>query len=363
MVKLISSYYNRLISLNLLLILIPILIISGYLYFDKINTETNNLQERLLSVSEIGADSVRKWIGERKADVLDMASNQLVVTETKKLLDSTLGRGELFTAEFNLAKQFHIALDAHDWLDDIVISDPQTGDVKFHTGISFPKTNLKGEKHFQDAVAKKIGLSEIHTSAGVMKNEYGKYEESVPTLLISAPIAGEVGIEGILTARINIFELDPQAEQYLTMFSSSDAYLVNSKGYFISKSAFTEEIQDMIKKRSELELRIVDPNSEEFTKIFQNANGYGTVWDLGGYNNYVGNLVVGAMTPVQGVNWYHVVEVDKDETLEGILKIDSYIRGNMLFTAEKKQITKKICSINKKKYAEVINKIIKLISK
>ena len=40
------------------------------------------------------------------------------------------------------------------------------------------------------------------------------------------------------------------------------------------------------------------------------------------------------------------IEIRKDETLGGGLQLDSLVRANMLFTAEKNQILKKICSIS-----------------
>ncbi len=57
------------------------------------------------------------------------------------------------------------------------------------------------------------------------------------------------------------------------------------------------------------------------------------------------------------------VELNANETLEGTIHTDSYIRANMLFTCDKYQIAKKVCVISDPKYSEVINKIILLISK
>ena len=42
--------------------------------------------------------------------------------------------------------------------------------------------------------------------------------------------------------------------------------------------------------------------------------------------------------------------------------MDSLIRTNMLFTANKFQITKKFCKVSNKKYLEIINKVINLVS-
>jgi mRNA interferase MazF len=57
------------------------------------------------------------------------------------------------------------------------------------------------------------------------------------------------------------------------------------------------------------------------------------------------------------------VELKTNETVEGTLYIDSYIRSNMLFTADKSQILKRICKISDNKYNEVVLKIIELIKK
>lgn len=56
------------------------------------------------------------------------------------------------------------------------------------------------------------------------------------------------------------------------------------------------------------------------------------------------------------------VELKQSNTLQGSLMIDSFIRANMLFTADKKQIQKKLCKLKDddyKKVVDAINKIIK----
>ena len=56
------------------------------------------------------------------------------------------------------------------------------------------------------------------------------------------------------------------------------------------------------------------------------------------------------------------IELKENETKDGSLKIDSLIRCNMLFTAQKNQVLKSICRIDSKKYKEVIDKINEIIS-
>ncbi len=57
------------------------------------------------------------------------------------------------------------------------------------------------------------------------------------------------------------------------------------------------------------------------------------------------------------------VELKKNETINGNLMVDSYIRSNMIFTATKTQITRKLCSISNDKYNEVVSVIRKIITK
>jgi len=56
------------------------------------------------------------------------------------------------------------------------------------------------------------------------------------------------------------------------------------------------------------------------------------------------------------------IKLNREETIEGKLVNDSYIRTNMIFSADKSQIIKKICRVDDDKYQEVISKIIKIIS-
>lgn len=57
------------------------------------------------------------------------------------------------------------------------------------------------------------------------------------------------------------------------------------------------------------------------------------------------------------------IELKKDETIDGSLLIDSFIRCNMLFTCDKSDIKKIICRIDEEKYIKIslmINRIISI---
>jgi len=56
------------------------------------------------------------------------------------------------------------------------------------------------------------------------------------------------------------------------------------------------------------------------------------------------------------------IELREKETFEGSLMLHSYIRTNMLFTASKNQINRKVCKVKEEKYQEVVKRIITIIS-
>ena len=57
------------------------------------------------------------------------------------------------------------------------------------------------------------------------------------------------------------------------------------------------------------------------------------------------------------------VPVTMDDTEKGSLKINSYVRANMLFTATIQQIVKKVCRLTDAKYTAVTKTINKIIQK
>ncbi|MBI2175999.1 type II toxin-antitoxin system PemK/MazF family toxin [Candidatus Woesearchaeota archaeon] len=57
------------------------------------------------------------------------------------------------------------------------------------------------------------------------------------------------------------------------------------------------------------------------------------------------------------------VELKPADTTDGTIMIDSYIRANMIFTASKAQIRRKLCKAKDEKYRQVTNAIAKIIVK
>ncbi|MGI0022934.1 MAG: two-component system sensor histidine kinase NtrB, partial [Nitrososphaeraceae archaeon] len=140
------------------------------------------------------------------------------------------------------------------------------------------------------------------------------------------PISGEVGLEGILTARVNVFKIPQKTNLVNDASDSIDEFLINSDGYFISKPVFANKIFELnlVKKRPELELSFFKPNLEFSTKILH-SNSLETVLDLNGHTNYVGEVVISSISPVKGTNWLYVSEIEKSDAYDDIVRLQTIL--------------------------------------
>ena len=85
MLNLKLSYSHKVLFLVLTIGLIPLIILSTFLYFDKIDTETNSLTSQLISSSEKDSTIISEWIKERKNNVYVISRDSSIVTNTKIL--------------------------------------------------------------------------------------------------------------------------------------------------------------------------------------------------------------------------------------------------------------------------------------
>lgn len=74
------------------------------------------------------------------------------------------------------------------------------------------------------------------------------------------------------------------------------------------------------------------------------------------------DILLCQITSKRGTGDAFSIDLEKTETVGGSLEIDSYIRANMIFTAEKTQILRKVCRIGEGKYQQVVAMITSIIS-
>ncbi len=311
----ILKHATQLLILFLIVSLISVAIISAIFYVSEIISQREQLSIILESVSQIGSDNISKWLDERKINVQNLAEARLFITSVKDLGNPELSSQEIFQSRLELERFSIYAHNSWYWLEGLKISDPNNGEMIFEFRDA-PTANLREQQHFINALNGNIGLSEIYSSEEPIINEFGEYEKDVPTLLISAPIYSDVGLEGVLTVRVNVFKIDAGVIKYVTDFHSGDAFMVNSDGLLLSRSAFPQDIVNFVERRPELELRVFDPKNQELTKLFQSADKNKPITIVDGYNDYRGTQVIGSINQIQDTDWFFIFEIDEAEAYQ-----------------------------------------------
>jgi len=312
------KHATQLLVLLLIVSLVSVIVISAILYVSQINSQKEQLSTILESISQIGADNISKWIDERKTNVKNLSEARLFIKSVVNLKNPELSSQEIFQNRLALEEFSTLVNNSWSWLEGIKISDLNTGETIFAFRDA-PTDNLIEQQHFIDALNGNIGLSEIYSSKDHIKNEFGEHENNVPTLLISAPIYSDVGLEGVVTVRVNVFQIDTGVVKYVTDFHSGDAYIVNSDGFLLSRSAFPQDVVNFVDRRPELELRVFDPVHQDLTNLFQNADRNKPTTIVDGYNDYRGISVIGSINSIQNTDWFFIFEIDEAEAYQDFI--------------------------------------------
>jgi predicted PurR-regulated permease PerM len=90
------SYSHKVLFLVLIIGLVPLIILSTFLYFDKIDTETNSLTTQLTSSSEKDSTIISEWVNERKNNVYVISHDSSIVTNTKILSEKKINENFRF---------------------------------------------------------------------------------------------------------------------------------------------------------------------------------------------------------------------------------------------------------------------------
>ncbi|MFQ5686650.1 MAG: PAS domain S-box protein [Candidatus Scalindua sp.] len=168
---------------------------------------------------------------------------------------------------------------------------------------------------FKNAIQGKTFATKIVPSEVPLTNEFGNVEAGLPTMFVATPLMDEDdAIVGVVTLRINVSILSNLMLSN-KFGKTGETYLINRDGYMLTESRFTKRLKKIgkIDTRSSLELKLVDPATDELTTgVRQCVAGYDGS-DANGYNDYGGITVLGVWQWLPEYNWGVVTEIDKTE--------------------------------------------------
>ena len=189
------------------------------------------------------------------------------------------------------------------------------GIVKLSTEKNLVNMNFSGEDYFVEAKKRRVFVSDVMPSTTPILNEFGKVERNVPTLFVSSVVKDSDGnFAGMVVLRIDIMDLN-KLMQSTEIGESGETYLINSEGVLLTESRFVIELKrkEMIKTRTALELKGINPKSGRLTKGIAECLSGSEGYEVAGYPDYRGVPVIGTWCWIPEYEWGVVVEIDLDE--------------------------------------------------
>lgn len=270
------------------------------------------LIQNLDSIGHKQAELIEKWIEERKADIWLIAENPNV--------PGVIYKSEGSENFYRLLHHLKYTRDTYRY-KEIFICD-RNGDLKITTSTGKVITNVSGFEFFKQAIIGTTYVSPIVPSVIPIINEYGSLEQGMPTLFITTPVIYERKIIGVVCLRIDVMEIN-KLMRSVRLGKTGETYLINKEGYMISESKFLSSLKDfgLVKQRTTLELKLIDPFTGNFTKGVAECLKGGSGYDANGYIDYRGKTVLGFWQWLPELEWGIIAEIDKDEWYGSVKKL------------------------------------------
>ncbi len=325
------TFRTKVLALALGAALVPTVVV-GYFCYQGEKRDIEGLSGESLALgARFRARQVALFLEDRKSEVVTLARSPTLREECRRLLQLAAEDDAYFLALYRLSRHLELVTKSR-WVSEAWIVHPVTGKILLSTNWEAVGEDAVGKafrdrEEFGQIGREEAHLTDVFPSLVEIPNEDRQVEGGVPTLLVSAAIAGEGEVQGILTLRVNVFEMRRlfvseagDADQAYTR--SFNVYLVNSRGQLLSRPGHEEGLREHGRffRRPELELDLRLPSGGEYTAAFQNclrlrAGEIVPAFDIRGYPDYRGVPVVGAWAPVEGTGWFLIAEMDQSELL------------------------------------------------
>jgi hypothetical protein len=198
------------------------------------------------------------------------------------------------------------------------------GNVVLSSEVDNIRASISSRQYFQKAKNGETFISDIIASEVPIENEKGQLELGMPTMFVSTPILdANAQVLGVLVFRIDINQINSLMFK-MNATATAEVYLINKNGYMLTESRFTDalELGGLIEKRTTLELKVINPDTNNLTLAAKKciAGGKGFKDSGYGYMDYRGTRVLGYWIWMKEYNWGVIAEIDLDESCEDIRK-------------------------------------------
>ncbi|MEP9412371.1 MAG: PAS domain S-box protein [Candidatus Brocadia sp.] len=297
------SIKNKLIFLFLIAVLTPLLVMRLIAYPSAQKaiqkTTINNLQ--LICSKKVS--QVNEWLNRLKGNAERIALNPFVISAVN-----------LTKTDTDTISQFLSHIPLQPGFRGFMISD-MSGNVRLSTDDKLIGLNIGYVEGFNQVAEGKTYVSDIISSVFYDLDEFGNRAEGLPIMYISVPVRNKDGtVAGVIIFQADLSVLNKEMQD-IRYGDSYDTYVINHYGMMITESRFADQLKHMglIRKRTTLELAVVEPQTRQFTKSVISCLRDGNGYDVNGYTNYAGEKVVGVWYRIPEMKWGVITEVSASE--------------------------------------------------
>lgn len=320
----IRSLKKKTIFLFLILAVIPLFVMRVVVYPKAQKALQESLIQNLQGVGYKQAELIKGWIEERKGDVRVLAENPFTLLATRITMDD---------ARFwRLLRYTHYIRYEYDY-KEVLISDAE-GIVHLSTTKGKVGKNISEHEYFKKAMDGETFVSQIVPSEIPIENEFGHLEVGIPTMVVSTPITDRNRIMGVACLRVNVNKIS-ELMRSIKLGETGETYLINKQGYMITESRFVAYLkkEGFIKKRTALEIKLINPETGKLTKsVSECLKGY-TGYDGEGYLDYRGIKVIGFWEWISELDWGIIAEIDYDEGYKAVNKLNRNVTTIMVIVS------------------------------
>lgn len=300
-----NSIKIKLTILFLLWSLVPLIMLRFIVYPVVQGAFEQMVIQNLTGVGHKQSEFVSSWMKERKDDASLLASDSCIMAFHKYLPESKDFKRMLAHLEF--------VRDTHGYKDIFIID--KEGRVKAGTEKDLIGIYMTEFDFFQEAIKGRVYVSKVSPSTFPILNEFGEREYGVPTLFVSSPVRDEeYNIQGVLALQVDLVTLSNEMRK-VKLGETGETYLVDKDGLMITESKFINTIRHMglIKKRTSLELKVLDPTTGKLTNAAEECVKGKEGYDAKGYLDYRGVRVLGVWHWLPEYGWGVISEIDLEE--------------------------------------------------
>ena len=263
------------------------------------------IMDNLEIVGKKQAVLVSTWMRERMKDVLVISDNPYMANSV-----NLTRKDEEYAETFRYLEMIVVE---YGYMSAFVCNEK--GLVTIATIEENVGRDISKKDYFKQALQGRTFATSVIPSEISLVNEFDEEEIGVPTMFVSTPLKNEdESVIGVFTLRVHMGTLSNKMHSQ-KFGKTGETYLVNKEGYMLSESRFTRHLMKtgVVKKRSALELKLIDPITGKLTHGIARCVAGENGSDAKGYNDYNGIPVLGVWYWLPQYNWGVVTEIDRAE--------------------------------------------------